>query len=546
MTIRPFLRAFGVALACAFGCVAASACGGADPAPASTASATTNVSTAASEQQRDIEYTKRCYSRSAEQEQAVKTGRYTPPTLLLHQWPKDDLGRPVGSRIKEADFAKQIGRGRIKHGLVIARGGAGKTSLAKALEVQLCGDMHTFLAHLQWDVADAAPGKGNPILARMATQLGAPAGMDPIAYLKAHVGKQRPWIVLLDALDEVAIDRRKQVVGWVNELPSALPGLRTVVFSRPPVFDAVFGLQGLDAMVEIPPLTCAAVDRAMVSGAGGAVAGLKFKEFIKRYHFDRQVRDGGECYYAQMSTWRDLSALRHISRLQSDPALAKRLNSGGIDGRAAMFEAYLTTLLQDDVQGTTQTPHDVLGVVDAVVKAKRDDNLRALTITLADCMLVALGNQSEKQARCETLLQSAVFRATTRPKTWRLANQTLADLFLARKIHAELPADGSDCKQLRTRAALFESSEIGGFLVGMSRGRQCIAEITGILCTRSKYEPQQLSELARNVPPGVEGHVFVKKALARAEQDARTERCALDVLRRLEVLMRPQTASIGR
>ncbi len=545
-------RTTGLATAAIVVCAAAAACGGAEQA-AEEAAAARKMSAAAAAQQREIEYTKRCYSRSAQQEQAVKSGRYHPPRLYLHQWPKADKKRKLGSMVGEKVLGKSLGSGLIRHGLVIARGGAGKTSLAKALEVSLCADLRTFLVHLQWDVADVTgakvgPGKkkvvGNPIVVAMARQLGALDGVAPLPFLKERIGKARPWLVLLDALDEVALDRRKQVVGWVNELQTSLPELRSVVFSRPPVFDATFGLKGLTATVEIPPLSCAEVDRAIVTGPGGTLAGQKFRKFLSDFRLGEKVGSGAGCYYPQMSTWRDLAALLHVGKLRDSPALAKRLNTTGIDGRAALFEAYLTILLQDDLQGTSMRPHDALLVIDSVVKAGATSGIRTLTVRLPQCMAAAPGNQAQKKTACETLLQSALFRRTNRKGIWRLANQTLSDLFIARRINAELPGDG-ECAPLKRHASLFESSEIGGFLLGMSRGRTCMVELTGIICMRSRHRQQELTEVARNLPPGVDGHKTIVAGLARAKQDARTPACAIDLLTRLERDLRPKTAKTG-
>ncbi|GEM_PF-1274931 len=505
------------------------------------------LSAAAADQQQEIEYTRRCYSRSAEQAQAVKSGRYVPPQLYLHRWRSSDPGAKAGTSVKETVFAQAVAKGKSKHAMVVARGGAGKTSLAKALEVQLCGELRTFLVHLHWDVAVAEHPAGgpNPILIEMAKQLGAPKGGGALAFLKPRIGKIRPWLVLLDAFDEVSIDKRPAIVGWINALAAALPGLRTVVFSRPPVFDRTFGLTGIDVIGEIPPLSCQVVDRGIMGGPGGAAAGQRFRQFLKDFRLDTAIRSGKSCFYPHMSTWRDLGALRHIAKMRDSPALAKRLANQGVQTRSSVYEAYLVTLLQDDVQGTTMSPHDTLAMVDKIVDRVARPASRALSVRISDCEAIAKATASSPRGVCETLLQSSLFRRTRKRTVYRLANQTLADLFLARRVHARLPpAGGAGCDVLRDKAALFQSSEIGGFLLGMPRGRECLADVTGVICSRSVKHGEQLGEITRGLSAGSAGYGQIRDAVARAKQDARIPRCALKILDKLERKLRPKTGHI--
>lgn len=529
---------FGVAL-----CAVLCACGG----PEKAENPPSKPSPAAVEQQRELQYNRRCFSRSNEHAQSVKSGRYIPPGLYIHRWPATDMTVKTGQTIKETRVASSLAKGKIQRAMIIARGGAGKTSLAKALDVELCDSRRTFLVHLQWDVATNTTATGNPILHAIGASLGAPPSAELKTWLSARAAKASlPWLVLLDAFDEVSLSDRAKVAAWVNELQTALPAMSSVVFSRPPVFDETFGLTGIQAIAEIPPLSCEVVDRGIMAGTGGTAAGKKFLTFLQKFRLNVQVRRGTSCYYPHMSTWRDLGALRHIARMAELPAMAKRLATHGIQSRTGMYEAYLITLLQDDVQGTTMGPHDTLTIVDSLIKKVAKPGTRGLAVRLTDCMAVAPGNGPERKANCETLLQSSLFRRTSSKGWWRLANQTLTDLFLARKIHSELPPAGGDgCSVLQRRTHLFESSEIGGFLLGMPRGQECLAQVAGVICTHSRMRDQQLAEIARGLPPGKAGHKRLVAALARAKQDSRTPKCALDALQSLEQSLRPATGTVS-
>ena len=501
-------------------------------------------SAAAVQQQRELEYNRRCFSRSNEHAQAVKTGRYVPPQLQIHRWPTVDVTVKPGAFLKEEALSKQIAKGRVKRAMVIARGGAGKTSLANAMEVSLCDSLRTFLVHLQWDVATKGKTAPNPIHRAMADALGAAPSQPALPFLRAQVGKQQPWLLLLDAFDEVALADRARIVGWVNALQTELPDVRLVVFSRPPVYDETYGLTKIDAIAEIPPLHCTTVDRGIMTGSGGAAAGATFKEFLAKYRLDSRVQRGKGCYYPHMSTWRDVGALQHIAKTAESPALAKQLATRGLQSRAGIYEAYLVTLLQDDVQGTTMSPHDTLELVDALVKRTAKPGTRGLAVRIDDCIAVASGNGPGRQGVCETLLQSALFVPTATKGWWRLANQTLTDLFLARQLHAELPPHGgSGCDILRQRTGLFESSEVGGFLLGMPRGRECLSEVTGVICSHSSMREQQLAEIARNLPPGKAGYTQLMAAIARGKQDSRTPKCAIDTLSALAERMKPASGA---
>ncbi len=491
----------------------ATGCGGGEAVNKTRAKAPPNAAGA------EIAYNQACYSLGATHAQSVRAGRYRPVTLRVQAWPAKDATVRAGQTLPEAGLTAALSDGRLRSVFVLGRGGVGKSELARMVQASVCGSARVVRLALAWDVVPtmkSAPEAANLILNGAAKRMKL-VGADPKAAIdKAMAG--RPWLLLLDGLDEVALSQRPRLLRDIKTSLAAMADMRLVVLARPPVFRDAYGLQGLQARVEVPPLPCAEVQRILRGGGPGDDRATALRKFVARYELDRKSGTGAACVFPHLSTWRDLAVVRSLARVHTEAKLAARAGGRLQRNRAGIYQAYLDTLLLDDLVGQDIGPAEALELVDAMIDAGsiRPDS-RTVSLTLPECLArVGKGGEAARRARCQALLQSTLFTQVSGEQAWYFANQSIADLFLARRLDRQLTGKGAaGCAQVIAGDSLDECNEIAGFFLGLPRGRQCALEVADRLCERAV--PGRLNLLLDfGLPDGVDRARLLHAARQRA------------------------------
>lgn len=479
-----------------------------------------------------------CGELGARRAAEIKDGSFHPPDIIYHRIPGDAEDARL-RRVAEAEFIALLASGKARTTLVIARGGTGKSKLGWSVEASLCPTLPTARVDLQWDVAEAEGltigGDDNALQIIAARRFGAPADAHGGDWLAKHFG-EKPWLLLLDALDEVALQRRLMVVETLNQTLDRFPNVRVVVFTRPPVFTGTYGLRTVDALVELPQLDCARTDAAIAEIIPDAERRAAMLNLLRRYGLDRKAQSAdGRCYYPHLSTYRDFFVAEKIAQ---NFAAAGGTAPGNLEpSRTRVYEYYLEVLLIKDLQGTSMAPRAAIALVDRLfAKAFPDDGDRNLSFTLEACLTISPGrDDGEKKAICERLLQSSLFEAAPRGDgRWKLKNQSLYDLFLARNANAEIEATtASPCSAISRRSSLLESNEVAGFLVGMPGGQRCLVSVVHQLCRAAGFSEYTWEQLDQGLPSGPERKRLVEEAAQTAKEALAGHMCVTSTLERL-------------
>ena len=467
----------------------------------------------------------------------LSSGAYVRPQLVVHAWPgKPEKVDGPRTMLPEAHFTAGLRSSAPRVTLMMARGGIGKSTLARAIEAQTCDALLVFRVDLMWDVAEnlgAEPAALDPVLAVIARQLGVHEAASPQDAVDNLLRRNR-FLLLLDALDEVDMAKRDAVVKLAEAALNPYSQGAAVVFTRPPVFTANYGLAKVDARVEIPLLDCKRTDEALAKLMRDPDKRKNFDAFVGAYGLNRKIEQQGVCYHPHMSTFRDL---RVLSRLAETAA-----GAGGKEltlqvSRAKVHEYFLTAQLLKDLAGLKAVPKDVMVLVDKMVAARgADAGRRSAGYTIGACLAQLPGEDIEaRKATCERLMQSTVFAGSARGDSWRFASPLVADLFLARYIDGTLAgADKrTDCGGVGEAAALFESGEVAGFLAGLSNGSQCVLSLATQLCQKGTGAEQTFEQLDQGLPPGAARSGPIATAMAAAGDNAKPGQCIGDVLKRL-------------
>lgn len=481
---------------------------------------------------------RRCAELVGARRAEVERHQYEPPEVLRHPRPGDAGATPGGTqRIAEADLHDLLRDPARRVSVIIARGGSGKSKLAWSIEASVCTKQPTVRVDLQWDVADVQPlgGDQNPLLRATAARLGAPADVVAADWLAARLG-DGPWLLLLDSLDEVALPRRPQVIDAIHGALDRFPKLRVVVFTRPPVFSSSFGLRQVDVSIELPTLDCARADAAMARMVPDPDRRAALRAVMQRYGLDRKVQaPDGRCYYPHMSTYRDFFVMERIA--QNFAAAGAATASTLEPSRASVYTYFLEVLLIKDLQGIALAPRAALLLIDRLLAAEQPGSGdRNIGFRTDACVKAASGaNDDERKATCERLLQSSLFERSPRDDgTWKLKNQSLYDLFLARWVDAEIAAaTATPCAAVSQRAALLESNEVAGFLVGLPGGQRCLWAVTQQLCRGGGFASHTFEQLDQGLPAGPARAQLVQAALASAREVPAAQLCVTSTLDRL-------------
>lgn len=490
-------------------------------------------------------YTEHCKSLRAAFDSELSSGAYVRPQLVVHAWPgKPEQKDAARTMVPEAHFTAGLRASAPRVTLMMARGGIGKSTLARAIEAQTCDALLVFRVDLLWDVAEKLPpveseapeGSGvatvNPVVTAIAALLGVDKAAAPADAVDNLLRRNR-FLLLLDSLDEVDMARRDRVVQLAEEAINPYQQGAALVLTRPPVFSANYGLAKVDARVEIPLLDCKRTEDALAKLVSDPAQRKAFDDFVGAYGLNRKIEEQGGCYHPHMSTFRDIKVLTRLAETAAGKG-GKKLTMQV--SRAKVHEYFLTAQLLKDLSGLKALPKDVLALVDKMVAARGEAaGRRNAGYTIGACLAQLPGDDIEaRKAICERLMQSTVFSGSARGDTWRFASPLIADLFLARYIDGTLvAAKRTDCGGIGEAANLFESGEVAGFLAGLSNGSSCVLSLTTQLCQRGSTVTQAFEQLDQGLPPGVARSKSVATAISAAGDDANPGKCVGDVLTRL-------------
>ena len=477
-----------------------------------------------------------CRNESAKRRAEEQHKRYLPPELLLHRWPGQKKTDKSPQVLSEEAAVELLTEGKARSTLLVARGGTGKSKLAWSLQAQACSKVPIARIDLNWDIAQKAREDAEKAAVDGAKEGGAKKGGDSAleslaaaallgqgkgaADLQRAYEKQR-WVLLLDSLDEVPLGEREKVVGQVNAAMKRYPTLHVLLLTRPPVYTGNYGLDEVQAFAELPQLDCEHTDAALAKLVGDNDERAKLKAFASKFGLLRKVKGAAErCIYPHMATYRDLNVVRKLAA--NHAAASKSVDIGKFaSSRAQIYTFFLSVQLVRDLQTVAVLPKQALAVVDAMIGAKNpgsgDRNAR---FTTDDCAKAAaaekVGDAAKTNAFCERLMQASLFVSAPAPGTFRLANQSIYDLFMARWMASQLDPDNDPaCKPLAARAALFESNEIVGFLSGLEQGQRCLVPIAAQLCKQGGFAEHNFEQLDQGLPHGP-----ARKKIVDAAQDA--------------------------
>ncbi len=491
-----------------------------------------------------------CSKLAAEHEIEVAERKYIPPALLLHDWPGSEKTVTKSATLTENDFIMGIlapqraDRPPLRTTLIMARGGTGKSKLAESIAAQSCKSAPVFRVDLNTDIAthlDEFASGQNPIAVFLTRQnkLDTKAGAE--AALNQAVGDQL-FVLVLDSLDEVPLLQRTTIAAAIDDFVTRVnPRARAVVMTRPPVFTSNYGLKTVDGRLELPQLTCAETDAAIARALPAPNERKQFDAFLQRYRIDRKVTTGDRCYYPHLSTHRDLQVVQRLAR-NSQPEQETPDFKQFQASRAQVYTYFLTAQLLKDMQGVEMLPNEALETIDRIVAAKSPENgERNLPITLPDCVSAATGKIETRQASCERLLQSSLFKPEAENGEHHFDNQSVGDLFLARWTASALEKAGNlddprgryDCTAITSRSGLLESNEVAGFLVGQAPVQKCLAQVAVELCRRGGYAAHIYEQFDQGLPAGPARKAIIDAADKALGAMSIVDHCAGDLLDQL-------------
>ncbi len=475
---------------------------------------------------KELPYASTCRDLAAGHAKRVDDLKYNPPRLTVYRWTKP---LPGGKHavLDEVDFVDGLVTGEARFVLVRARGGVGKSTLAKAIEAQACGKLPTFRLDLAADVAaQIAENKssGNLVLGALEHKLHIDQDESARDSFRAMM-KKGSFLLLLDSLDEVPLAIRAKVVEHVVGIrDSYKKNAQLVVFARPAVFSEHYGLKGMDALVELPELTCGRTKATMDWTTEDDAEKARLKAFIATYKLDQQNRKHGQCHLPYMSTYRDIQVVQRLAR-KFNP----KTELGGLQSNlATVHERIVGERLKKELAQMNWDQTAALSAVDKMVRVHgRDDGDWNLEFTRERCLESQAKDPKKPTAAekyaCERILQSALFSRVPGVKEWMFSHRHVADLFLARWLDREVKRMGN-CDVVDKHASWIASKRVAGYLMGQPNGRNCLFNVSKALCAKHGFDRNDVALYYRGLPVGKARGPLVKTALAAAEKAA--HRCA--------------------
>ncbi len=441
------------------------------------------------------DYTATCRKAAGEHELAVNDLTYLRPQLHARVWPltlRPDSDRMVSEQV----FFDTLREGKLKFVLLQARGGIGKSELAKALTAESCA-LPAFLVDLaQIYGADAQAGGANLLVEAIARQMKVADGGQR-ATLERLMTEGR-WLLVADSLDEVPNSRRAAVLDALADLRKRFVTAQVVVLGRPSVFDDNYGIQGLDAVLELPPLDCGRARSSLTRLTDTKDEATRVSNFAHDWRLDRQGMLDSQCYFPYMATYRDLQV---VQKLAKDFATDERLTN-----LSQVHEAILSERLQKELTelewagGKALAAVDGLVATDGVVEGQWN-----MQLTLPRCLKSLGGDTPENHNVCERLFQSVLFERIQGAHEWKFAHQAVADLFVARWLEGQLGKTPGNCDAVEAPTSLLadkEHREIASYLVSRPNGSRCLDAVTRVLCASNGGPAGLAQQLSRGLPLG--------------------------------------------
>ncbi len=452
-------------------------------------------------------YEATCKTQQADHKRHLAMRNYQPPELVVYLWPGDEERASIDARptlLSEADFIARLRDGKARQLLLTGSAGVGKSTFARSLAAQLCGDMPVASVDLAWGLTATDP---DPVLTAVAKAIGVAPGADPGAALQTQIGSQ-DVVLLLDAFDEVPQEHRLAVAGKVKALAARLPKARIVVLSRPPLFGStVSAFGGFDARLGLPSSDCAKIDWHVMSRRKATWEKEKFRTFLKHWKLGRKITTGQGCRYTYMPTYRDLDIVWELAQPSGDKVLAADFATGFKGARATLLEHHLKRSLLRAFESTSYRPAQAMPVLDAMVAAaggllskRRTFGQRDCTKAFADAK-VGGGGAIQPGAFCKKMLAADLFASQANRR--HFASRTSAEYFVARWLASRLTTpQGPKCDALAGHRSLLESSEVASILIGLRPGGMCLAQVIQQLCTGDMPAAHVVGTLRRGLPGG--------------------------------------------
>ena len=461
-------------------------------------------------------HTNACRTAAAQHAAAVRQLDYLPPRLKALKWafelPEEDDGM-----IKETALVDALREGKVRYLFVQARGGVGKTELSKSLVAQTCSTVPAFRVDLKEAFGGTDPAHGqNRIVKALSETLQLQGGAEAKKKLTDLLPDSR-WILLLDSLDETQGDRT-EIREAIDDLRAHHPQATVVVFGRPSIFEQFYGLVGFDAVLELPPLDCGRARSSLVRLAEDDVERDRMTSFIKTWNMESQSLIGQQCYYPYLSTYRDIQVVQRMAKTFNPDT-----EMGGLQANLTqVHEAVLAERLEKELVEMKWKGEQALQAVDAMVRhGAYADGEWNLVFTIKRCFgSLPGGDTPANREVCEKIFQSVLFEkiggtgeGTKNAAEWKFGHQTVADLFVARWLDAELAKTPERCDLLDAHTDMLGGKDIAGYLVGRPNGARCLAQVTHALCkVAGGFQKSNVTLLYKGLPLGPQRAILVKAA----------------------------------
>ncbi len=442
------------------------------------------------------EYIATCRKAAGEHELAVNDLTYLRPQLHARVWPltlRPDSDRMVSEQV----FFDALREGKLKFVLLQARGGIGKSELAKALTAESCAQPAYLVNLAEIYGSEAQAGGANLLVEAIARQMKVADG-GPRETMERLLSEGR-WLLVADALDEVPNSRRTAVLDALADLRKRFLSAQVVVLGRPSVFDDYYSIKGLDAVLELPPLDCGRARSSLTRLTETKDEATRISNFAHDWHLDRQGMLDSQCYFPYMAAYRDLQVVQTLAK---DFATDERLTN-----MSQVHEAIISARLQKELIELQWAGDKALGAVDALVATDGlVDGEWNMQLTLPRCLKAMGGDTPDNHNLCERLFQSVLFERIQGAREWKFAHQAVADLFVARWLEAQLAKTPGRCDAVEAPTSLLadkEHHEIATYLISRPNGSRCLNAVTHALCASNGGPTGLAQQLSRGLPVGV-------------------------------------------
>lgn len=475
--------------------------------------------------QEKLDYARTCNTIADEHRGDVNAGRYFLPSFDVEKWPG---GSP--QTVTEAQVVDALVSGKSRFMMVEARGGLGKTRLAKSIHAQSCSTLPVFTLDLNKDVAQAGDtGGGNPIIRVIAKQLGIGSDVEGQQQLDELLKSHR-WLLLADAIEEVEMLARPKVNIALAKLRQAYPQTaQVVVLARPAVLVPFYGFGDVDAAVRIQLVDCERAEKVIAGIAKSDQDRADFKAFLQRYGLDLKRTLGDRCIYPYMATYRDIHVLRKLST---------EVGAGGVDSYASAHEALVGLRLRKELDRMNWGQREALDMVDRMIRFFREKaGTGEPMLEVLDCMKsidpeygwtavdagVTGSDPQRRRQVCEKALQSVVFEKTGtgygEDGRWRFFDPRTSALFAARWLNGELARQpGGDCSLVEKNPELFRNGETVRFLMGQPLVQRCFGPALATLCGSGQKTALGIENLIEGLPAASRRFQMVEEARAWAAE----------------------------